>query len=284
MGLLIAYLLGVISVALPIKKSDGVDPERQPACKCCHHKAPWWKVLLDVLTFLAATSAAGAAIYYAVVTKGMWKEMQTQTKTAQRQLEATERPWIQVTLSFDQPPHPASVGYAAPGLTFLGNGDGTMNMFVTVKNIGHSVASISMPRVQMYTPKLDVFLTEPFEKQRSWCDQVRGEPVNIETGRSLLPEESQTLNTTVMLKNGDIEEQIASLKTKSAFAVNQPLTGVVYGCLNYRFSFSNETHQTWFLYWLTPIIMPNGNVPIGASFHPPQLDIYKCPFGGSHAD
>lgn len=92
MGYFVAYLLGIITsqVPQPVKVSD-------TTCKCCHHKTPWWKVLLDWLTFFAAISAAGAATWYACITRNMWGEMKTSNYLAKTQWEAEHRPWIGLT-------------------------------------------------------------------------------------------------------------------------------------------------------------------------------------------
>jgi hypothetical protein len=124
MGYLIAYLLGIISATPPAQKIvDGVNPQTKTrqenkrirgfmplthevppieqnsdnTCRCSHHKTPWWKILLDVLTFLVAGAAAAAAIYYAYITNGMWIQMKAQTHNSQSQLVIEQRTWLQVT-------------------------------------------------------------------------------------------------------------------------------------------------------------------------------------------
>jgi hypothetical protein len=49
---------------IPLPLSNAVD-----SCKCCHHKTPWWKILLDVATLVVL-------FVYACTTFNMWREMQ----------------------------------------------------------------------------------------------------------------------------------------------------------------------------------------------------------------
>jgi hypothetical protein len=127
------------------------------SCECCHHKSPWWKILLDVLTFLAAATAAGAAIHYAKISNGMWYQMQIQTGIAKDQLEQSERPWIEI---LDVKPR----GNTTPigGLSFQKIGpyksepdirvQANIQVEVTFRNIGHSVADVS-PDAELFMPQ-----------------------------------------------------------------------------------------------------------------------------------
>jgi hypothetical protein len=116
MGYLIAYLLGIVSALKPSKKSvNSIPPNAEPAdenqCRkplvffrtkippspqssaqsgqCCYHKTPWWKAVLETLTFVAAVGAAVATGIYAHITSQMWGEMQQQTALLKRQTEAS---------------------------------------------------------------------------------------------------------------------------------------------------------------------------------------------------
>jgi len=82
------------------------------ACKCCHHKTPWWKITLEIGMLLATTGAFIAAAIYASVSHKMWVEMQTQT-------ELSERPWINIV-------DVKTIGNNAliPALSFQGFGHG----------------------------------------------------------------------------------------------------------------------------------------------------------------
>ena len=60
------------------------------------------------VTAIATGGAVFAATWYAVITHGMWKEMQTQTGIAKQQFEISEKPWVagyswQVYVSIPKP-------------------------------------------------------------------------------------------------------------------------------------------------------------------------------------
>lgn len=96
MGYFADYLLGIITSQIP-RPANVSDA----ACKCCHHKTPRWKVLLDWLTFFAAISAVGAAIWYACITHDMWKD-------ANRNFIADQRAWV----GLDDPVIAKSIDYS----------------------------------------------------------------------------------------------------------------------------------------------------------------------------
>lgn len=52
-------------------------------CKCCHHKTPWWKVLLDVATCLATIFTAIFLYYYVKDTHDISKQTVRQTELAE---------------------------------------------------------------------------------------------------------------------------------------------------------------------------------------------------------
>jgi hypothetical protein len=53
--------------------------EHREIAGCCHHKSPWWRILLEWLTFAAAIAAAIAATIYAGISDRIRQEMQVQT-------------------------------------------------------------------------------------------------------------------------------------------------------------------------------------------------------------
>ncbi len=175
MDLLIAYILGLLTaIQKPSKKSEGgVSPTTKPeqendgrnvlssshpqvvptpqttrqSCECCHHKTPRWKVVLDWLTFLAAVGAVAAAIWYACITRKMWSEVRSQSRTAQQQLELSQRPWIKITdirTSGDSPIFGALSFQAVgpyPSMPDV-HEQITLQTSISIQNVGHSVASV----------------------------------------------------------------------------------------------------------------------------------------------
>jgi hypothetical protein len=165
MELLIAYILGLLTaIQKPSKDSkssitpntktkyenDGrevlpalqaqIPPTPQTteqSCKCCHHKTPRWKILLDWLTFIAALAAAAAATWYACITNGQWQ-------TAKDSLEAQTRPWIEIV----QPPELQVVEENR-----LDNGSWekakVTGITVQFRNDGHSTAILGTPQFSL---------------------------------------------------------------------------------------------------------------------------------------
>jgi hypothetical protein len=124
MGLLIAYLLGIITgIKNPPQQSvRSVGPDREVSnettgadtfaplssrvppskksdeetCRCCYHKTPRWKLLLDVGTFLALLAYAGTTLF-------IFCQMRQQTGIFQKTVNDTDanfmldqRPWVGV--------------------------------------------------------------------------------------------------------------------------------------------------------------------------------------------
>ena len=61
-------------------------PATEKPCKCCHHKTPGWKVVLDIGMLVATSGAFAAAAYYAHIAAGQltamgktYEEIQKQT-------------------------------------------------------------------------------------------------------------------------------------------------------------------------------------------------------------
>lgn len=175
--------------------------------------------------------------------------------TAAAQLQLTERPWITIKLTFTEPPQSHSPG---PSLTFNTDGTASLNMFVSLKNIGHSVATAIYVRPQMYPPVFERLLTEPIDKQREWCEKVRAETPDDSQLPSLFPDEETTENVTVGMSRVDIEASERS----PTFARMPFITPVIYGCVTYRSQTFRGVRETPFIYMLRPLApRPSGTIP-----------------------
>jgi hypothetical protein len=75
-------------------KIPPTPPDTENACKCCHHKTPRWKVVLEVGMLLATAGAVIAAAIYASITHRMWTEMQQQTCIQRNAAMNAERAWV----------------------------------------------------------------------------------------------------------------------------------------------------------------------------------------------
>jgi hypothetical protein len=63
-------LLAFSKLDIPIKRTDSANsstfhPNPNGVCAYCHHKTPWWKILLEVGMLFVTTGAFVAAAYYA---------------------------------------------------------------------------------------------------------------------------------------------------------------------------------------------------------------------------
>ena len=192
--------------------------------------------------------------------------------TAQQQLEMSERPWITVTITFEEPPHAHS---AAPSLFFNPDGSANLNAFVVIKNIGHSVATSIHVHPMMYPTTLQDLSTDPINRQKVLCDKVRGETQDAKRLPYLFPGEESTLNFTFGMNKEDIHAALQN-NPPEAFGRQPIIFPVIYGCVNYTFSFSNEIHQTPILYQLVPVRVAPGVIP-GAKLELIKIFAGKAP-------
>ena len=211
-----------------------------------------------------------------------WCEMRKAAKAAEganeiahSALVATQRPWITVTWTLQSPSHAHS---PLPSLTFNKDGSASFNAFVVVKNIGHSIATGIYIKPQMYPALFNQhgIFEEPISRQESWCDKVRSEIVDARKLPTLFPEEDATESKSLQMCKSDIEAALRSLPPN--LASSKIISPIIYGCVNYRFSFSSDIHQTRFIYELTPVQVIEGTIPA------PRLEILEFPFGGKSAD
>jgi hypothetical protein len=116
--------------------------DTENSCKCCHHRTAWWKILLEVATFVSVVT-------YAIVTYRMWREMQTQTVNS-------ERAWV----GLDVPITIDAVEIKSTQTRIKGH--------YTVKNFGHGPALKVMQFGNFVTPNA----TMEFQKREAdfFCD------------------------------------------------------------------------------------------------------------------
>jgi len=107
------------ALSLQVPPSPGNTDE---TCKCCHHKTPWWKIALDVGTFLGV-------VVYSIITYHMWREMQSQTSVQQE----AQRPWLGITSDLELAGEP----FVSSNRKSV---DLVVNIAYTIQNSGHTVA------------------------------------------------------------------------------------------------------------------------------------------------
>lgn len=88
-------------------------PPTDKLATCNYHGTPWWKTLAEMI-------GIGAVVTYTFVSCNQWK-------TAERQLEASERPWVSLDMNIFGP------------LIFDNNG-ANLHVRFSLRNYGHSPA------------------------------------------------------------------------------------------------------------------------------------------------
>lgn len=203
-----------------------------------------------------------AVFIYAAITLAVWHATnkaadaaKESADTARDALIVSERPWITVAITFEEPPHAHS---AKPGFFFNPDGTATLNAFISVKNIGHSIATSIYISPQMYPPAFNNMLTEPIDKQYLWCDKVR-QQTSMDSKRliSLFPGEERTENFTFSMSKQDIQAAMQS----GSFINQTTIIPVIYGCVNYNSGLFKGVRQTPFLYEMNPLRVAPGVIP-----------------------
>ena len=83
-----------VSVIAKLDSESSIEARTPVSEQASQRSYYCWSLVVQVFTFLAATGAAGAAIYYGWVTTRMWGEMQTQTCIQREASENAERAWV----------------------------------------------------------------------------------------------------------------------------------------------------------------------------------------------
>jgi hypothetical protein len=190
----------------------------------------WWTITIQGLLLLATAGAFVAAAIYAHIAS-------LQKGTMERQLEATDRPWIQVRIGQATKPEAISAGGASPDLplAFDQNGQGVVVFSLTLTNVGKSVANrIDRSHFGALATGGDS-LKEPSDEQTRLCSATSG-PIHSD---ALFPNDPSSANTFGTFQTKDIPASSSKLKTVHLFII---------GCVNYDYPSAATIHQTRFIY------------------------------------
>lgn len=184
----------------------------------------YWRrqVFWQCVTACATICAFGAAIWYACIAKRQWETMQ-------QQLEVAQRPWISVAVSLAGP------------FTFTADGGATLKVQFDLKNIGNSPARDVWIESEVFL--LDEERHDTVEEQSKLCEPMRR--VSNSFGEFLFPGEgfhAPTLDVTIRQAN------VAKALKRSTSGGG--ITPTIIGCADYRFAFTEDHHQTSFIYYL----------------------------------
>jgi hypothetical protein len=252
------------TLELPIEVTEYCKSHAQekPAAKAWR----WIKNILEII-------AVGTAIILVCLTNMTLRQVKRQADTASDNLIAENRPWVTAAVSLEEPPNSHS---PKPGLTFNSDGSASFNCFIVVKNIGKSIATGIFIRAKIYPPPLRLFSTDPVNKEKALCNEVRAEKRDTNRLPSLFPGEESYEPEAIPMSKESIDSALRSLPPNLA-TMNSVLP-VVYGCVNYDFPFSKGIHQTQFIFTMDLVPVIKGTI------EPPNLKIVKFPFGGSWGD
>ena len=290
MGYIVAYLLGIITAVHPRQvPPSSIPPEDQTgdrnnctdnlsslvlhipppksytdkSCQCCHHKTPWWKILLDILTFVAAALAAAAAIYYAGVTSNMWIEMKRQTGTAKKQFEAMDRPWVVMDIS----------DISFNGAVVYSNGLNVPLIF-SPKNIGRSPAQNIWIEPKIVPGFMD---TDVRDAQKKLCETAEK---HDELLRSFLVPGGNYRQPIGLSMSASDNDSIMPVRNDRPDPL---INAILIGCIDYTYESSDRHHQTGFAY---DLVSKEGLIPSksGSPFKLGTIFLRTHPRGGFSAN
>lgn len=241
-----------------VNNSNPANPAHE-----CHQSAenyPKSKLALNIILTVATVGAFVAAATYAYFAHQQVAAMQdtvsktqalidqaskqtdiaaTQAKTAQTELQLSQRPWVLALSDIDKP------------LTFLENGSAVLELKQTFQNSGGSVAinvgwwADMVPLDHNYNWDAGLLRqTEYCDKHRLWKNEPKG---NL-SGFIIFPKQEIESTMVIAVVGADV--------TKTIAASTDPLKRigfVVVGCAWYRTLFESEAvpaHETRFAYLL----------------------------------
>jgi hypothetical protein len=196
--------------------------------------------------------------------------------TAAKQLEMSERPWVVEDFAVSGP------------LLFMPNGNATITIQSTIRNVGHSVAVDVQDYIAGFPEEFGNF-TKVEDEQKEMCDRMRDRPKLSKTGSGaiLFPGgEPYVADNTLTFSKESIMK--ARLPRGKEFAP-EILSFVIYGCVNYGFTFSKEHHQTGFAYKvirppLGGLTIGSRSIKLGQNLPASELAIRRYPFAGFYID
>jgi hypothetical protein len=188
---------------------------------------------------------------------------QEQLSSMRNQLEATNRPWIQIMDAIVSEP-----------LKF-DNNQARIGVVLAIRNIGHSPAVHIIPQVKLVMPKLDQMPGEAIKQQHLTCtpDPVEAMPL------TLFPNQSSADAWPFALQVSfapDLDGGIFSPPdSKEKFV--QPM---IVGCIDYRIAGSDNHHQTGFIYQLVHARAAGLPIKVGVDMASAELKWEAYHFGG----
>jgi len=240
--------------SLPPSHTPPKDTETEKARKV---RREWYGLGLQFLTL-------AAVIAYACITYRQWK-------TAETQLEATERPWLKIN-------------FAAEPVTFH---DGGMQLSVhaNITNVGHSVATGVIVPIKMFLASNanDIF-KEPLKRQMEFCDAIAKKAVSDQQNETQIAIFPNSIDNSLLLGAGFSKAEIEAAPAVNPNFARKHILPIVVGCVDYQYGVSTHHHQTRFIYEVqrfdatTP---PNVfSIEVGKDIPAPNVALVPYAFGG----
>jgi hypothetical protein len=215
----------------------------------------------------------------------MFRQMQVQTETAQKQLEQSDRAWLTMDISADSQ------------FEFTKSGEATITVRPHIKNIGKSVATgvIFDAKLFLQDPENGTkFFHEPIDQQTEMCEKIARTPL-ISGGEAnsmalvIFPNDTnQELGHGFTIPRAEIEKRKKPVKLKSEDAAL--IFPVLVGCVDYQYATATQHHQTRFVYlleWIDRTIPPGFvnevAIKVGTPVVNSDVVFQKWSFGGFYA-
>lgn len=206
---------------------------------CRPDQTPIGKYILEVLAAGILGAYTVAAIQQLRVMSGQLTQMTQQSNTIQRQLEATDRPWITDTVR------------SASEFT-ASNGAFSWAVTIRAENVGHSVATAIFPQAKLIAIQGADFIDAPRRKARELCDEVsaRFEKVKkdpVVWSNAIFPGDSSEFTSNPILWPSEIN---SATTFDGGVKVGRSVIPMLIGCVEYHYATSEKPHKTWFVYTL----------------------------------
>jgi hypothetical protein len=190
---------------------------------------------------------------------------------AVKQLEVSERPWLEPELTVTEP------------LEFTRDGGVTLKVTEKVTNIGHSIAvNVSNPfAIHLRYPL--VSWENARAEQKKLCGDAREHPETNPIGDNLFPQESESIELSATFT----KEQVQAARLMNENAI---IGFTVLGCADYVSSFSPSHHQTGYVYDISKVHLPgvSNGIGIGESVPAEKFVVHRnlvgLRSGGFYAD
>jgi len=258
-------VVAIVSFDDKTAQSNKIEADREYRTHNSLKNATW-------CAFIAAFIYAGIAAYQAYEMRRTTLAAQQSATAALAQLEATDRPWIEVVPKAGSP-----IDFA---------GDGTLNFHVTfdVTNVGHSVATNVAIIAALYIPPIDErTYFQSVERQKAVCN--KGAPTLLTI--SVFPNETRRISVWFLISPEELQNNGMELPPNPLVPPGKRIKPNLVGCVDYRFASLPRRHQTGFFYTVTKDSQfPNFHNPIivGQDVPTDQIYLERSDFGGDDAN